>query len=98
MSRITRRELVGMIERATVAGRECGALAAGETLTLFTPWSVETIAVANSDGTGGVRPIIERGGSTRELYDRAWTLAAAWELAAEQLPAYVREYRRNGGQ
>jgi hypothetical protein len=93
MDRVTKRELEGMLKRATVAGRNAGALGSEQELRLFVPWSVATIVVVNCDGTGGVRPLIELGGTVRELYYRALAFAVAWELVDSVAISRGRELR-----
>lgn len=83
-NRVTKQQLSGMLARATRSARAVGALTEAQEFTTFVPWSHNVIVVANVDGTGGVRPVTERGGRTvSALYAEAHTLAVAFELVEQ---------------
>jgi hypothetical protein len=98
MDLFTKRDLLGMLGRATRAGRVCGAIAIDETLITVVPWSHPVIAITGGAYLGtGVSPITGRGGSMRELYNECYTLAVAWELAGRSVSADIAAHRANGG-
>ena len=97
MERITKQDLRGMLARATRAARVCGAIRPGEELATYVPWSHAVIVVRNCDGTGGVSAVTGDGGTTRELYVQAYTLAVAWDMAGRNVPADIAAWKANGG-
>lgn len=82
-NRVTKQQLSGMLERATRSARAVGALTEAQEFRVYVPWMYQTIVVANVDGSGGVRGVTDKGGTTREIYEQAHALACAFELVEQ---------------
>lgn len=95
MERITKKQFAAACEYATARGRECGALRDGERIGTSVAWSMSYVVVY--DAAGAIVTQLSEPDNTRGLYNRVRAIGAAWEYAARNVPAYVREYRLNGG-
>jgi hypothetical protein len=96
MERITKRQFAAACENATRAGRVCGALNDGETIGTAIAWTLSYVVVYNA--AGAIVHQLSEPDNTRGLFNRIRAIQAAYEFAARNVPAYVREYRENGGQ